>query len=243
MKLCRFELLDEPGRARSGIFHDSRLYETDGNNPVAIHEMSKVRVLSPIGRASSIRLFNGESFVYVNASPLVGPLAEIDAPAAGRQFDFEVRIATVVKDFGEHIEPDEALGFVLGFMVMINYLAADRSDPVAARDFPVSVGPTITTIDEFVETGKTELSGVEWTAQIKVGDVLIASGVDAISPEPGRMILRASETIPVFTGDLLASNPLAKPPLAQSPLKRHLQPGDRIHVEIDGLGVLVNRIV
>jgi hypothetical protein len=65
VKLCRFEPLGVPGTVHSGIVHGGKVYETDGTNPVAVHEAGDVRLLSPVGRPPSIRLFSAVRPAYM----------------------------------------------------------------------------------------------------------------------------------------------------------------------------------
>jgi len=87
-ELCRFELISSPTHPRSGIVYGSKVYETDGSNPIGTYEWSEVRLLAPVGMPPSVRLFDATdeesdwslaeenplpSFQYLNPRSMIGP--------------------------------------------------------------------------------------------------------------------------------------------------------------------------
>lgn len=245
MKLCRFELLDDPGRPRSGIFHENRLYETDGRNPIGVHDLGKIRLLPPIGQPPSVRLlrWNGERLVseYGHPAALEGTGAEIDAPTSSEAFDLELRVAVVVKDRGERIDSDEAAGFVLGFTVVLAFVS--RSAAGDSLDHPLVVGPFLTTPDELAPAPEESFLGGEWTATLSVNDEPIAGVREQDRGVFERALVERSRYVPMLPGDLVAAPPLALSPLAMGPLGRSLLPGDSVVVTVDKLGALNAKIV
>ena len=135
MKLCRFELIGGPPGVRTGIFAD-RVYETQGLSGVGIHEQSKVRILTPTGPLTSIRIPDKGDVRFLSPSGMLGPLGEFHFPSNTRALDLEVRPAVVAKDSGERLSLEEASGIVLGYTILLNFVARDLAEesPGRARD-------------------------------------------------------------------------------------------------------------
>jgi 2-keto-4-pentenoate hydratase/2-oxohepta-3-ene-1,7-dioic acid hydratase in catechol pathway len=236
MKLCRFVLTHDPEVARSGIFHDGRIYETDGKQAVGVHDPSKVRFLSPIGAPPSVRFFDptpegGLAYRYGNPSALLDPRAEVDVPPGMLALDLEVRLAVVVADSGEQIEADEAEAFVLGVAVVLAFVGPEflASDPVRARDLPAILGPLLTTPDDLAEVATLDV------AVFIAEEERVRARVPAEVPA-ATMLALASRNMPVRAGELLVAPPL--PASLGSPLR----PRDEFRVTVDPLGGVGGRI-
>lgn len=236
MKLCRFELTYEPGIVRSGIFHDGRVYETDGERAIGVHDPGKVRFLAPIGTPPALRFFDeregGEpTFRYGNPTTVLGPGAEIDAPPGIGDLDIRIRIAGVVASEGEHIDEEEAKEFWLGITLLVEFFAPAllESDPTRALDLPCVVGALLTTPDEIAESK-------EWPLRITVGEDLVFSGV-AQAGLPSPALLRvASRNVPVHAAEVIGAPPLPSASLSQTSLGRGLRPRDRLQVVVESVG-------
>jgi len=245
MKLCRFELVAGPPGIRTGIFAD-RVYETQGLSGVGIHEPSKVRILAPTGQLTSIRL-PGEDLFLLSPTDMMGPLGELDFPASQGDFGVEVRPAAVLKDKGDRISLEEAPQFVLGYTILVNFVATESagSSPCWARDFPVAVGPFITTPEEL----EARVLGNADHLQFRFSSVLSVNGsqqeaLDEVeSIRFSDSIIRGSRDRTIGPSDLLAGEPMRFAALPLLPLGRWLRPGDSVQASIEPLGTLVVRIV
>jgi 2-keto-4-pentenoate hydratase/2-oxohepta-3-ene-1,7-dioic acid hydratase in catechol pathway len=163
-------------------------------------------------------------------------------PAANRRIDYEGELAVVVGRRVRAVARSEALGAVLGFT---------NANDVSDRDFQKAdgqwvrakscdsfapLGPAVVTLDELPDPHalriELRLNGqamqVSNTEQF-VFDVpsLIAFVADSITLEPGDVIL---------TGTPPGVGFARRPPV-------FLRPGDRVEVEIEGLGVLRNPVI
>lgn len=239
MQLCRFELRDNPGQVRSGIFHEGRVYETDGQNAIGVHDLGRVDFLPPVSLPPTLRVFdrNGE-FAYRNSAVFLGPLAELDVPAG--DVDFEVRVAAVLKDSGGRMTSEEATDFILGYVMFIGFFADDQlrsGAQTAAFDVPFAIGPFLTTPDSVVV-------GEQFVTKLAVkinGEVMHESEHSHSKFE--EMIVRASRSNEVRAADLIAGPTLMKPPVLESKLGRYLRPGDTVQAGTESLGMLTIKLV
>lgn len=253
MKLCRFTLSHEPERLRSGIYYDNRVYETDGENAIGLHELGKVRLLAPLGRPPSWRSFDlvnvsGEAqltYRYRNPIALADPVSEIDAPSGSLDLEPELRLAIVVGDRGERIEPEEAAAFVLGATLLLGFVAADVAEEEAtmglpdtrSHDLPALIGPFVVTPDEVQSMGgtfKVELQ-VNGHTQCRIESPLAAGFAEVLGA--------ATRSLPVAPGDLIALPAFELPRLVTTQLGRALRPGDSVLATVEDLGALSAKIL
>lgn len=227
VKLCRFELLDEPGQTRSGIFHDSRVYETHGMKAVGIHDLAKVAFLSPVPRPPSLRMFEvapGGSlfFHYLNPSALAASGAEV-LPAKAGSLAFEVRIGVVAQDGGESLGEEEAEGLVLGLLPVVT-LRMGLEDPVAARDLPVVAGPFLVTDEDLPSPLALDVS-------VDIGGKKKRFEGLKLPVSPGAVLARSSRGVGLTAGDLALSPALAG-------VGGSLGPGEELTVAVEPLGAV-----
>lgn len=222
MQLCRFALIEDPGTPRSGIYHDGRFFETDGEQAVGVHEISKIILLPPMQTAASLRVFDeGLSYRYRNSAVFGGTLTEFDAPTG--EVLPEIRVVAILKDAGEMIDAEEAEGFVLGYSL---YFTISTK---AADDFPFAIGPFLT----IPEGSPAELLSQPLT--VKVNGNVTMTGPPNV-PDFASMIAQASRTNRTSVSDLIAAPALLLDGLG-------LHPGDTIQVIHDGLGALTAKVV
>lgn len=259
MKLCRFELASDPGTPRSGIYHDSRFYETDGENAVGIHDPGAVRILPPIGLPPSVRLFEqardaqGQPFLtysFANSTRMQGPNTEIFSGPNAEELDFDVRVVVLTQDSVSQMDPLEAQRVVLGYAIMLSLFDPGEQERLAelglsdapARDLPYLIGPFLVTPDELIEL-RTSPDPLEfgWAVTVQINGDTIYEGSAAL-PSFGDLLDVAAARGPIVVGEVLASPTLDKPALVSSNLGRGLLSGDRVAVTIEPLGTLVARI-
>ncbi len=261
VKLCRFELNEEPGQLRSGLIHEGRVYETDGQNAIGIHEMGSIRLLTPFGHPPSVRLFDitlsqsGESLLthtYINPSRLRGPGDEIVLPEEPGDWTMEVRVAAAVSDDVYQLQPQEAETAILGYTLLVVFVSEQAQmyeqtmglSQTVSRDLGGFAGPFIVTPEDL----KDALRGGDrtlfrWGLGAFVNDIPLFEGM--VEPETAfsDMLLEASRIGPLVTSDLIASPPLTTIDISASKLGRHLAPTDRIRVEVEPIGTIGGLLV
>lgn len=222
MNLCRFVLLDSPEIPRSGIFHENRLYETNGEQAIGIHELTKIALLPPVGTPPSIRLFGKTSqdsagFHYANPGGLIGPLGQLMLPAGFGELN--VRWTAVIGEAGEALDANEAAPHVLAYTLLVNAVSMPFCD-----DYPCAVGPFLNTPES-----------LEWTKpmllEVKYGDQV--TSLELTLPNLYDLVSEASQNRPILPGELVAGRPFAiKWPAAP-------QAGQQISIKLGDLSPLV----
>lgn len=253
MKLCRFELLTDAGQVRSGIVHNGKIYETDGAQPIAVHEAADVRPLPPIGLPPTVRMFRADAiperglqYVYGNPSTLVGASQIVPLPDFAGRVEFEPHIACVIALPAANVALEHADDLVLGITI-VNLLVSRDTERMDGRgsarslDFGTAIGPVLTTPEELDDLVEDEQFGRRY----KLPAVGRVNGVETLRGDTGdlpftfaQMIAFASESWPLQTGDVLTIGPIADPIDAVSALS----PGDEIQVAVDKLGTLSTKI-
>lgn len=258
MKLCRFSVEDEPGPIRSGLYFDGKIYETDGQNALGVHDIGQVKVWSPVGAPPSIRLFDigydsqGEPvpyYSYANASDLTGPNGEVILLNPTDGWDFECRIAGVMKDGGTMIEAVDAKEFVLGYTLLLVLTPpepeSDRRLGFStgfARDGGIGLGPFVVTPEELPPAPDGSTDRFVFAYELLVNQEPVARGQHQLPLSFGQMVENASQNRPVLPGDVLAWPPLPKQPLDLTSHGRGLMPTDKVQLNVDGLGILTTRL-
>lgn len=173
-------------------------------------------------------------------SSLVGHGKPIVRPKVSEQFDYEGELAVVIGKRGRHVEARDALSHIAGYSCLNDGSVRDyqQHSTDTGKNFHASssFGPWIVTADEIPDPTKltlvTRLNGTE--VQNSTTDMLIFDIPFLIS-----YLTRWTELLP---GDVIATGTPAGVASSGKP-PRWLRPGDRIEVEISGIGCLANEVV
>lgn len=261
MKLCRFELHDDPGSVRSGIYHDGRFYETDGEKAAAIHEPGAVRLLAPVGTPPAIRLFEGYrapdasgrlTYSFGHPGRIVAPNTEIDTSRSDGDVDFDVRIAALVQDGEPTNGPAEVTRMLLGVTIALVVFNSHERDelesynvPTApAADYATVLGPCLVTPEALTDNRTSEdVNAYTWPVKVCVNGDQVSSSIGAPDISLSELVVLASAKRPLVPGELLLWPALPKPALNQTPLGRFLAPSDKVSVVIEPIGALSFQII
>ena len=186
-----------------------------------------------------------ESPVYYkgNHRSIVGPDAEVAWPSFTDKLDFELELACVIGALAIDLDEPNAADAIFGYTVMNDWSARDvqraemamRLGPAKSKDFATSLGPCIVTADEFDPAQPHAM-----IARVN-GAVWCEASTAAMHWTFPRMIAHVSRGESVWPGDIYGSGtPFGGCGLD---LDRWLEPGDVVELEIDGIGVLRNRVV
>ena len=155
--------------------------------------------------------------------------------------DYELELACVIGKEGTDISEDGAAAHVGGYTVMNDWSARDIQmeemsvglGPAKGKDFATSLGPWLVTPDEF------NPADARMTARIN-GEVWSDGNIGQIHWSFAQMIAHASMDETLYPGDVLGSGTVGGG--CGLELDRWLQSGDVVELEVEGIGVLRNRV-
>jgi 2-keto-4-pentenoate hydratase/2-oxohepta-3-ene-1,7-dioic acid hydratase in catechol pathway len=172
---------------------------------------------------------------------LVGHGSPLIRPNASVNFDFEGELAFVIGRSGRAIPAARALQYVAGYGCFndgsIRDFQRHSSQFLPGKNFvhSGSFGPWLTTADEFTDLGtrslETVLNGMI-VQSAKLDDLLF--GVE-------ELIAYISTIWPIQPGDVVATGTPGGVGMARKP-PLWMKPGDRVSVEISGIGMLANPV-
>src|SRR5437588_6156931 len=172
-------------------------------------------------------------FYFSNPAAIFGPEDEVPYPEGTQELDYELEVAAIVGADGD----------VAGFTVMNDWSARDlqRAEmrvglgPAKGKDFATSLGPIVVTRDEFDGSRATMVARVngEERSRGELGDMY--HSWDAI-------VAHAARNTRLLPGDVLGSGTVGTGCILELGDGRWLQPGDVVELEVEGIGVLRNRV-
>ena len=172
---------------------------------------------------------------------VLAPGKAIRIPAAVSQaIDYEAELAVVVGRGGRGINKAQAMEHVWGYTIINDVTARDwqqrHKQWLMGKSFDTfcPMGPWLVSADE--------LNGADTRVRCWVNDELRqdARTSDLIFDIP-TLIETISSGITLYPGDLIATGTPAGVGIGFKP-PRYLQPGDRVRIEIEGIGVLENPV-
>ncbi len=179
-----------------------------------------------------------------NRLAVIGPEDEVRWPVFSAQIDYELEWAAVIGLPGEAITPAEAKRHIFGYTIFNDWSARDEQlramshainlGPGAGKDFANALGPCIVTPDELPDpprqTMVARINGEEWShgntteAQFSFED----------------LIVHISRGHAIHPGEILGSGTVGTG--CGIELGRLLAHGDVVELEVEGIGVLRNRV-
>jgi fumarylacetoacetate (FAA) hydrolase len=172
-------------------------------------------------------------FYFSNPAAIYGPDDEIRRPPDTAELDYELEVAAVIG----------AGGRIGGFTIMNDWSARDlqRAEmkvglgPAKGKDFATSLGPVVVTPDEFDGTSGAMIARVnsEERSRGELGDMY--HSWDSI-------VAHAARNTRLRPGDIIGSGTVGTGCILEQGDGRWLQPGDVVELEVEGIGVLRNRI-
>jgi len=218
--------------------------------------LDDVRLLAPIPEPPSVRDFyafeqhvanararrGGEVppewyeipvFYFSNPAAIVGPDADVAYPVGTEELDYELEVAAVIG----------AGGAIAGFTVMNDWSARDLQrqetrvglGPAKGKDFATSLGPVLVTVDEF------DGGAATMTARVN-GEERSRGELADLHFSWDEIVARAALNTTLRPGDVIGSGTVGTGCILEHGDGRWLRPGDVVELEVEGLGVLRNRI-
>jgi len=175
---------------------------------------------------------SGQGFFLKANSSLSGPQDSIVLPPiAGREIHHEAELAIIIGRRGRSIPRDKALEHIFGYACLLDMVVRGQEERVMRKSFDTfcPLGPWLITADE---VGATDALELELTVNGERRQH--ANTRDLIVDIPG-MIEMASAVMTLYPGDIIASGT----PAGVGPV----QPGDRLQVSIERVGVMSVSVV
>jgi fumarylacetoacetate (FAA) hydrolase len=172
-------------------------------------------------------------FYFSNPAAIYGHEEEIPHPPDTKELDYELEVAAIIG----------AEGQIAGFTIMNDWSARDlqRAEmrvglgPAKGKDFATSLGPVLVTPDEFDGTSGTMLARVNGEERSSGNLADMYHSWDAI-------VAQAARNTHLRPGDILGSGTVGTGCILEHGDGRWLQRGDVVEFEVEGIGVLRNRV-
>ena len=199
--------------------------------------------LTRLGREVPTEWYEVPAYYKGMPDTVIGPDDEIPWPAWTDKLDHELELAAVIGRAVRDVAPEDAPACIFGYTIWNDLSARDvqtRELPVGmgpgkAKDWDGSnvLGPCIVTADE--------LDASDVAMRVRVNGELWGEDSSAHMHHTfADMIAYASRSQTLYPGEVLGSGTAAGGSGLE--LDRWLAPGDVVELEIDGIGVLRNRI-
>lgn len=188
-----------------------------------------------------------EQPLYYKGNPMtvVGPDADVIRPSAAKLMDYELELAAIIGGPAKNLDEAGALGAIFGYTIFNDFSARDvqsretsfRFGPAKGKDFDTgnAIGPCIVTADAIPDP-----EALTMIARV--------NGVEKVRTTSGNMQHSVARTIAYISrdetlhpGDLIAFGTVGDGCGYES--LEFLDDGDVVELEIEGIGVLRNRLV
>ena len=232
-------------------------YGTQGIATGTPRPLAEVRLLAPVPRPGKIlcvglnyrdhaketgQAIPTEPVLFSKyASSVVGPGADVLVPPEAGNVDYEAELAVVIGRRASRVAAADALDHVAGYACAndvssrsLQFLSSQWLLGKAIDTF-LPLGPYLVTADEVPDP---QALGIRCRVN---GELLQSSSTGQMVFGVAELVGYASRTITLEPGDLLVTGTPSGVGMAADP-PRFLQPGDRMRVEIDGLGELDNTV-
>jgi 2-keto-4-pentenoate hydratase/2-oxohepta-3-ene-1,7-dioic acid hydratase in catechol pathway len=209
-------------------------------------------------------------FYFTNHQAVYGPGDEIKRPDKETKFDIELEMAVIIGKKGKDIKAADADDYIFGYTVFNDWTARAIQKremeiplgPHKGKDFANAIGPCIVTADE-MEQYRVPFSELFFEAPLKIpavkgdrfnlkmasrinGQTICEGNYKTIHYNFAQMIERAAENnVTLMPGDILGSGTVGWGSLIENNFTVHrpLEPGDVVELEIEGIGVLRNKVI
>jgi fumarylacetoacetate (FAA) hydrolase len=263
MRVCRFRY---DGKVGVGRIEDASIIEVACSDLLSLIDggyedagevpLNDAQLLAPIQNPPSIRDFSGfleharramslrnvdvpaewfaePRFYFSNPAAVIGPDDDVLFPEECEERDYELELAAVIGLDGQ----------ICGFTIMNDWSARDVQrremavglGPAKAKDFATSFGPILATSDE--------LGGLEVAMCARVnGEERTRASSGTMYHTWASIMDVARRNTSLRPGDIIGSGTVGGGCILEHGDGRWLQPGDIVELEVEGIGILRNRI-
>jgi len=208
-------------------------------------EKHLVQAFQAIGRTPPQAWYERPIFYHPNRFSVCGTDTDVPWPAYSEKMDFELEFGCYIGTPGKDIPKERARGHVFGYTIFNDFSARDEQakemagqlGPGKGKDFDNAnaMGPCLVTVDEISDPYRlamvARVNGEEWGRGSSRD--MHWKFEDCIAHVSRSETLHAGE----FFGSGTVGNGCGLESL------RFLKPGDTVELEVEGIGVLRNRVV
>lgn len=180
-----------------------------------------------------------------NRMSFVGHGTDVIWPGYAEFLDIELELAIVVGKQGKDIAPEDAASHIFGYTILNDMSARDAQmaemagqlGPAKGKDFDTGnvLGPFILTADEVPHPAalnmEARVNGTRWGG----------GNSRDMHHDFGAILAHISASETIYPGEVIGSGTVGTG--CGLEIGKQLAPGDRFELEIEGIGVLANRIV
>ncbi|HFI5639613.1 TPA: fumarylacetoacetate hydrolase family protein [Raoultella planticola] len=191
-------------------------------------------------RRAGIAIPSSQMWFNKQVSCISGPFDPVVQPRISEQMDYEIELGVVIGRRCRHVCAGDAPAVIAGYLIVNDLSARDwlKKSPTftlgKSFDTHGPLGPWLTTCDEIADPLALQMT-------------LTVNGEQRQHASTGDMIYNIYQQIEYLSsvmtlepGDVLATG---TPSGIGAPTGRFLQPGDLLHLTIDGLGAIEHRVV
>jgi 2-keto-4-pentenoate hydratase/2-oxohepta-3-ene-1,7-dioic acid hydratase in catechol pathway len=193
-------------------------------------------------------------FYFSNTLRISGPEDEVPVPSASDRLDYELELGCVIGREGTNVRAADGLDYIAGFTIFNDWSARDlqfdemecRLGPAKGKDAATTLGPWVVTADEmapYLRDGRLHVScsvrvnGQPWMENGEGGQMYHTWG---------DLVERASRDSRIVPGDVFGTGTVSGGTVGEAMQRgypaRYLQPGDLVELEVEGIGVLRNKL-
>jgi 2-keto-4-pentenoate hydratase/2-oxohepta-3-ene-1,7-dioic acid hydratase in catechol pathway len=193
-------------------------------------------------------------FYFSNTLRIFGPDEEVPFPSATDRLDYELELGCVIGREGTDVSAADGLDYIAGFTIFNDWSARDLQfdemaswlGPAKGKDGATTLGPWVVTTDEmapFLRDGRLHVhcslrvNGVAWMENGQGGEMYHTWG---------DFVERASRDSRIVPGDVFGTGTVSGGTVGEAMQRgyaaRYLEPGDLVEMEVEGIGVLRNRL-
>jgi len=178
--------------------------------------------------------------MYANA--IIGPEEGIVTPPVSKQVDYEAELAVVIGRRTRQVSREEAIDYVAGYTIF---------NDVSARDLQFSDGQWVRakSFDTFAPMGPYLVTKNTLGDADRLAIELRLNGKTMQKSHTGNLIFKVPELISYIShamtlevGDVIATGTPGGVGFVRNP-QVFMKPGDVVEIEIEGIGLLKNRVV
>ncbi len=197
-----------------------------------------------VAEAATLGVQTPPAQVWFNkqVSCINGPSGDVHLPRVSEQLDYEVELCAVIGERCRHVSREEAASVIAGFMVCNDVSVRDwqlaTQTMTIGKSFDTCgpTGPWIVTPDELGDPHALRLR--MWVN----GELRQDDETGSMIHDVYAQIAHLSTAFTLEAGDLLATGTPSGVGVAMKP-PSYLRVGDVMRAEIDGIGVIENRVV